>query len=93
VNKNGSKQAMTLLKQLGGVLGLLQQNSQDYLQEHIFSDDEASFTPETIEKMILQRLDARKNGDYSKADDIRKQLSDTGIILEDGAKGTTWRRE
>lgn len=93
VNKKGSKQAMTLLKQLGGVLGLLQQNSQDYLQQHIVSDDEASFTPETIEKMILQRLDARKNGDYSKADDIRKQLSDTGIILEDGAKGTTWRRE
>jgi len=42
--------------------------------------------------MILQRLNARKEGNYTEADAVRKVLLDAGIVLEDGAKGTTWRR-
>ncbi|MDP1557360.1 MAG: cysteine--tRNA ligase [Nitrosomonas sp.] len=92
VNKTGSMQKATLLRGLGGILGLLQQNPQDYLQQNIDSDDEGLFTPKQIEQMILQRLNARKEGNYTEADAVRKVLLDAGIVLEDGAKGTTWRR-
>jgi len=93
VNKSGSTQKAALLKQLGDVLGLLQQNPQDYLQQRIAAADEILFSPEEIEKMILQRLNARKSGNYAEADKLRTKLSDAGIILEDGPQGTTWRRQ
>lgn len=93
VNKSRSTQTAALLKQLGNVLGLLQQNPQDYLQQRTAAADDAMFSPEKIEQMILQRLNARKAGNYAEADTLRKRLSDAGIILEDGSQGTTWRRQ
>tara|TARA_R110002073_G_scaffold52938_14_gene137137 strand:+ start:264 stop:1646 length:1383 start_codon:yes stop_codon:yes gene_type:complete len=93
INKTGSTQNISLLKALGGVLGLLQQNPQDYLQYNIVTDDPVLFLQEDIERMIQQRINARKNGYYAEADSIRKQLLDAGIILEDSTQGTTWRRQ
>ncbi len=93
VNKTGSTQKATLLKQLGERLGLLQQNPQDYLQQSIGAKREEQITPESIEQLISRRLDVRKNGNYAEADNIRNQLLDAGVVLEDGAKGTTWRRQ
>ena len=93
VNKSGSIQKAALLKQLGDVLGLLQQNPQDYLQQRMAAADETLFSPEEIEKMILQRLNGRKAGNYAEADMLREKLFDAGIILEDGPQGTTWRRQ
>lgn len=79
------------MKALGGVLGLLQQDPQQYFQEAGIAAD-AEFSPEYIEQMIQQRLLARTNKNYGEADRIRKELLDASIILEDGATGTTWRR-
>ncbi len=93
VNKSGSTQKAALLKQLGDVLGLLQQNPKDYLQQRVAASDEETFSHELIEQMILQRLNARKAGNYTEADELRKKLLASGIILEDGAQGTTWRRQ
>lgn len=93
VNKTGSTQKAALLKQLGERLGLLQQNPQDYLQQSIGAKREEQITPESIEQLISRRLDVRKNGNYAEADNIRNQLLDAGVVLEDGAKGTTWRRQ
>ena len=50
-------------------------------------DDEAE-----IEALIAQRLAARKAKDFARADAIRAELLAQGVILEDGAAGTTWRR-
>ena len=47
---------------------------------------------EQIEALITQRLDARKNKNWKESDRIRDELKAAGIILEDGAQGTTWRR-
>lgn len=47
---------------------------------------------EDIEKLIDERLEARKNKDYQRADEIRDQLQEKGIILEDTADGTKWKR-
>ncbi len=92
VNKTGSNQKAALLKQLGEGLGLLQQNPQDYLQQGVSVEGERKISAESVEELINQRLNARKEGDYAEADNIRNQLLEQGVVLEDGAKGTTWRR-
>jgi cysteinyl-tRNA synthetase len=77
------------LRALGGVLGLLQRDPQAFLQaggEGSLTDDAA------IQKRIDARLAAREAKDYAEADRIRKELADLGVILEDAAGGTTWRR-
>lgn len=91
INKTGSPVDVALLRALGGVLGLLQQDSQQYFQDAVTMGDPA-FTQERIEQMIQQRLIARTNKDYGESDRIRKELLDAGIILEDGSQGTAWRR-
>ncbi len=45
-----------------------------------------------IDSLIQQRLDARKEKNWSEADRIRDQLQEANILLEDGAGGTSWRR-
>ena len=45
-----------------------------------------------IEKLIQDRTDAKKNKNFQLADDIRQQLLDKGIILEDTRQGTKWKR-
>jgi cysteinyl-tRNA synthetase len=92
VNKTASSRETALMRALGGVLGLLQQNSQQYFQDAGLAGDPA-FTPERIEQLIQQRLIARANKNYSEADSIRRELLEAGIMLEDGPQGTTWRRE
>jgi cysteinyl-tRNA synthetase len=45
-----------------------------------------------IEALIGERLAARKAKNFAEADRIRKDLAEAGVVLEDGAKGTSWRR-
>ncbi|HOF84909.1 MAG TPA: cysteine--tRNA ligase [Treponemataceae bacterium] len=45
-----------------------------------------------IDALIAERTDAKKAKNFSRADEIRNQLKESGIILEDTASGTTWRR-
>jgi len=75
------------LKGLGQLLGLLQQNPRAYLQGG--SDTDGA----RIEALIAERLQARKDKNFARSDQIRDELKAQGIVLEDGAGGTTWRRE
>jgi len=93
VNKTQSIAHAGLLKALGGLLGLLQQNPQSYLQSTVLTGITSGFTAEQIERMIQQRLEARKAKQFSEADAIRQTLLDAGVVLEDGPQGTTWRRQ
>ena len=45
-----------------------------------------------IEKLIAKRAEAKKTRDFTTADNIRQNLKERGIILEDGPAGTTWKR-
>ncbi len=47
---------------------------------------------ERIEELIAEREAARKNKDFDRADAIRDELADKGVVLEDSPAGTTWRR-
>lgn len=90
-NRTGSLQDMALLKALGGLLGLLQRDPQQHLQNGVIAGD-STFTPGCIEQMIQQRLTARTAGNFTEADRIRKELLNANIVLEDSPQGTTWRR-
>ncbi len=92
INKTGSQPNAALLKALGGILGLLQQDPQAYLQNNASTIDDSQLSANQIEEMIQQRLNARKEGLYLEADEIRQRLLEAGVILEDGSQGTTWRR-
>jgi cysteinyl-tRNA synthetase len=73
------------LKAAGSLLGLLQRTPQAWFQGGR-GDDPA------IETAIAARLAARKARDFARADAIRADLAAQGIVLEDGAAETTWRR-
>lgn len=75
------------LKQLAGVLGLLEQDPETFLQGGANGDEVAE-----IEALIKQRNEARAAKDWAKADEARNKLTQMGIVLEDGANGTTWRK-
>jgi cysteinyl-tRNA synthetase len=91
-NRTGLEKHIALMKGLGATLGILQQDPSQFLQ-NAGGSERIPFTPERIEQMIQQRLVARKQKNYAEADHIRKELLEIGVILEDGPKGTTWRRE
>ena len=108
VNKTASPQLLaTQLKALGSTLGLLQRNSQDFLQGRrdvvvhltgvsataalgnvgVKIDEQA-----WIDEQIAARITAKQAKNFVDADHIRKELLAAGIVLEDSASGTTWRR-
>ena len=78
------------LKALGLILGVLQENPEVFLQaggsDQIAADD--------VERLIAERIQAKKDKQYARADEIRKELLAAGVVLEDARDGTTqWRRE
>ena len=85
VNRSQSVEAAAQLKALGAVLGLLARDPTEFLQG-AGSDD----------GMILEQIAARNAAklakNYAEADRIRKALLAQGIVLEDSAAGTNWRR-
>ena len=78
-----------LARELGLVLGILQQDPEVFLQG--WADE--SFSAQEIEKLIQERLEARANKDWSRADEIRDLLAQHGVVLDDSRSGTTWRHE
>jgi len=84
----GKEEAAPQLKGLGGVLGLLQRDPQSFLQ----AGTGGGPADAEIQQRIEARLAARKSRNFAEADRIRKELESSGIILEDGPQGTTWRR-
>jgi cysteinyl-tRNA synthetase len=52
-----------------------------------------SLSDEAIDKLIDERSKARKARDFARADAIRKELAEKGILLEDGADGVRWHRK
>jgi cysteinyl-tRNA synthetase len=83
----GDKALAAQLRGLGGVLGLLQREPMRFLQAR-----PAGVSEEWINARIAEREAARQRKDYAAADRIRRELSDSGIALEDKGGKTVWRR-
>ena len=78
------------LRELGGLLGLLQEAPEQFLRG---GTESQGLDDEEIERLIAQRLQARHEKNWTEADRIRDLLKQRGVVLEDGPQGTTWRRE
>jgi cysteinyl-tRNA synthetase len=88
--KDSSQQAYLagLLNSFGDVLGLFQQNAEQFLAGDITDDNEAA----KVEALIEKRNQARADKDWAVADQVRDELTAMGIVLEDAAGKTTWRK-
>ncbi|ASG68733.1 cysteine--tRNA ligase [Francisella halioticida] len=75
-----------LLRKLCNVLGILFTDIEEYFKQDDDVDDSE------IEKLIAERTQAKKDKNYARADEIRNQLQEQGIILEDSVSGTTWKK-
>ena len=78
-----------LLLSFGDVLGLFQQDADAFLVGDTASDDEAA----EIDALVAERNQARADKNWARADEIRDQLTELGIVLEDSAGKTSWRRQ
>lgn len=78
------------LRKLANVLGLLQQEPEQFLQGGAQVDDGEVAE---IEALIKQRNEARAAKDWALADAARDRLNEMNIVLEDGPQGNTWRRK
>jgi cysteinyl-tRNA synthetase len=85
-----------LLRQLAGVLGLLGQGQEAVRRTGLRGGKAAAaagrLDEDAIERLIAERAVAKKAKQYARADEIRAELASAGIVLEDTAAGTSWRR-
>lgn len=75
------------LKQLGNILGILQQDPTVFLTGNRQDSETAK-----IEALIKLRNDARAEKNWAEADNARNALSEIGVVLEDSPTGTIWRK-
>jgi cysteinyl-tRNA synthetase len=86
-NAEAAHAAAGKLLAAGAFIGLFQQDPQSWLAGDTEGLDDA-----LIDQLIEERNLSRKNRNFARADEIRNQLQEMGISLEDVADGTRWRR-
>lgn len=100
LNKADTEQRVADLKTellyLGGILGLLQGDAEAFLKDQRQGADTggaSALSNDAIEALVKQRTIARQNKDWAESDRIRDELKTGGVVLEDVAGQTSWRRE
>ncbi len=80
----GDARAAAALRASGALLGILQGSAEEWFR--------GGGADAVVEAAIAERLQARRARDFARADAIRRELAEQGVVLEDKAEGTTWRR-
>ncbi|WP_370577552.1 cysteine--tRNA ligase [Snodgrassella alvi] len=91
INKTHDAELAGCLKELAGLLGLLQRDPAAFLQGEV-GETVQGLDNAAIEALIASRQQARAERNWAESDRIRDELTAAGIVLEDGAGGTSWRR-
>ncbi len=86
VNDDAAKKQ---LKAAANLFGVLEKEKREWFDATV---DENAISENEIEKLIVERAEAKMNKDFSRSDEIRNQLSEQGISLLDGPDGTTWEK-
>ena len=73
------------------MLNLLQADPEEMVTTLRQKAADLKIAPAEIERLIEERVQARQNKDWARADAVRKQLADLDILLEDTPQGTIWR--
>ncbi len=81
------------LRELGGILGLLQADPENYLKRETLGKGMDALGDEAINALVAKRNQARADKNWQESDRIRDELASRGIVLEDDPQCTTWRRE
>jgi cysteinyl-tRNA synthetase len=79
-----------LLRHLGGLLGILQDDPEVFLRSG--EPGEAGLSDAAIDELVARRHLAKQQKNWAEADAIRERLKVAGVVLEDAPGGTTWRR-
>jgi cysteinyl-tRNA synthetase len=80
----------TDIQKIGEVLGLFNQTPAEYAQDQKKSN-KGEQDADDIDQLVTERFQARKNKDWARADAIRDQLKDMGIVIEDRPDGSRWK--
>jgi cysteinyl-tRNA synthetase len=89
-NRANSTTLARQLRALGRLLGLLGRRSEEFLRAEAGAG--GGISDAQIATLIAERNEARRAKNFRRADEIRDNLLREGIALEDGPRGTTWRR-
>ena len=87
---NSASALASQLKALGNIMGLLMQDPADFLRGEAADGD---LSDAEIDDLMEQRNQAKVDRDFARADAIRDELKNQGVVLEDSREGTRWRRE
>ncbi len=90
LNRSKSAETAAILKALGGTLGFFQEPPAVFVQGAATSDSAQM----NVDALVAERNQSKQGKDFARADAIRQQLDDAGIVLEDKPGGVTeWRRK
>jgi cysteinyl-tRNA synthetase len=90
--KNKIRSDRNEILQIGRILGILSEPPKSYFQaKKNQALEKKALDSATIEKMIQERIEARRAKNWAKADQIRKTLSEMNVYLEDRPEGTVWK--
>ena len=79
--------SLGIIREASKFLGVFDRSPEEYFND---KNSRTTVPAEEVEKLITERIEARKNKDFARADAIRNELLEKGIVLEDSPKGTTW---
>lgn len=95
INKSESKdEKIAIARQLkasAALMGLLTHSADEWFKSR-GNQSEGGLSDEAIDALVQERIDAKKNKDFARADTIRDELKAAGIELEDTRDGTRWQR-
>lgn len=75
---------------ISAFIGIGQMDAQQWFQG---TADENALSADAIEALLTERTEAKKSKNFARADEIRDQLANEGILIKDTREGTSWSRE